>query len=59
MEIGWSDEEILEAIAHLALNEFQSLIASAAALPKDQATPKCSPRRRKPPRAQSSTTVAV
>lgn len=38
-EIGWSDEEILEAVAHLALNEFQSLIASAAALPKDQATP--------------------
>jgi AhpD family alkylhydroperoxidase len=38
-EIGWTDEEILEAVAHLALNEFQSLIASAAALPKDQATP--------------------
>ena len=43
MEIGWSDEEILEAIAHLALNEFQSLIASAAALPKDQATPEVLP----------------
>jgi AhpD family alkylhydroperoxidase len=39
LEIGWSDEELLEAVAHLALNEFQSLIASAAALPKDQATP--------------------
>jgi len=38
-EIGWSDEELLEAVAHLALNEFQSLIASAAALPKDQSTP--------------------
>lgn len=38
-EIGWTDEELLEAVAHLALNEFQSLIASAAALPKDQATP--------------------
>lgn len=38
-EIGWSDEELLEAVAHLALNEFQSLIASAAALPRDQATP--------------------
>jgi AhpD family alkylhydroperoxidase len=38
-EIGWTDEEILEAVAHLALNEFQSLIAGAAALPKDQATP--------------------
>ena len=33
-EIGWTDEEILEAVAHLALNEFQSLIASAAALPE-------------------------
>jgi AhpD family alkylhydroperoxidase len=42
-EIGWSDEEILEAVAHLALNEFQSLIASAAALPKDQATPRVLP----------------
>jgi hypothetical protein len=39
LEIGWSNEELLEAVAHLALNEFQSLIASAAALPKDQATP--------------------
>jgi AhpD family alkylhydroperoxidase len=42
-EIGWTDEEILEAVAHLALNEFQSLIASAAALPKDQATPRVLP----------------
>lgn len=42
-EIGWSDEEILEAVAHLALNEFQSLIARAAALPKDQATPRVLP----------------
>jgi AhpD family alkylhydroperoxidase len=42
-EVGWSDEEILEAVAHLALNEFQSLIAGAAALPKDQATPKVLP----------------
>ena len=42
-EIGWSDEEILEAVGHLALNEFQSLIASAAALPKDQATPEVLP----------------
>lgn len=42
-EIGWTDEEILEAVAHLALNEFQSLIASAAALPKDQATPSVLP----------------
>lgn len=43
LEIGWSDEELLEAVAHLALNEFQSLIASAAALPKDQATPEVLP----------------
>jgi AhpD family alkylhydroperoxidase len=35
-EIGWTDEQILEAVAHLALNEFQSLIANAAALPQDQ-----------------------
>ena len=42
-EVGWSDEEILEAVGHLALNEFQSLIASAAALPKDQATPRVLP----------------
>lgn len=42
-EIGWTDEEILEAVGHLALNEFQSLIASAAALPKDQATPRVLP----------------
>ncbi|MBW8060142.1 MAG: carboxymuconolactone decarboxylase family protein [Solirubrobacterales bacterium] len=42
-EHGWTDEEILEAVAHLALNEFQSLIASAAALPKDQATPRVLP----------------
>ncbi len=39
LETGWTDEELLEAVGHLALNEFQSLIASAAALPKDQATP--------------------
>jgi alkylhydroperoxidase family enzyme len=43
MEIGWTEEEILEAVAHLALNEFQSLIAGAAALPKDQATPRVLP----------------
>jgi AhpD family alkylhydroperoxidase len=35
-EVGWSDEELLEAVAHLALNEFQSLIANSAALPQDQ-----------------------
>jgi AhpD family alkylhydroperoxidase len=35
-EHGWTDEELLEAVAHLAMNEFQSLIANAAALPQDQ-----------------------
>jgi alkylhydroperoxidase family enzyme len=35
-EAGWSDEELIEAVAHLALSEFQSLVASAAALPLDQ-----------------------
>ena len=35
-EHHWSDEELLEAVAHLAMNEFQSLIANAAALPQDQ-----------------------
>ena len=38
-EAGWSDEELLEAVGHLALNEFQSLIANAAALPQDQIDP--------------------
>ena len=35
-EHHWTDEELLEAVAHLAMNEFQSLIANAAALPQDQ-----------------------
>jgi len=35
-ELGWTDEELLEAIAHVAMNEFQSLIANAAELPQDQ-----------------------
>jgi AhpD family alkylhydroperoxidase len=38
-EIGWTDEEILEAVAHLALAEFQTLISNAAALPQDQIDP--------------------
>ncbi len=36
-EHDWTDEQLLEAIAHVAMNEFQSLIANAAALPQDQA----------------------
>jgi AhpD family alkylhydroperoxidase len=42
-EIGWTDEQILEAVTHLALNEFQSLIANAAALPQDQSGPSILP----------------
>ena len=42
-EVGWSDEELLEAVAHLALNEFQSLIANSAALPQDQVDPQALP----------------
>lgn len=42
-EMGWEDEEILEALAHVALGEFQSLMAAAAALPMDQATAKVLP----------------
>ena len=38
-EVDWSDEQLLEAVAHVALNEFQSLMANAAALPQDQADP--------------------
>ena len=38
-EVGWSDEEILEAIAHAALNEFQSLVANAAELPREATDP--------------------
>lgn len=38
-EIGWSDEELLEAVAELALAEFESLIASVAALPQESSDP--------------------
>jgi AhpD family alkylhydroperoxidase len=38
-EVGWTDEELLETVAHLALSEFQSLISNAAALPQDQNDP--------------------
>jgi AhpD family alkylhydroperoxidase len=38
-EHDWDDEQLLEAVAHLALNEFQSLVANAAALPQDQSNP--------------------
>jgi AhpD family alkylhydroperoxidase len=42
-EVGWNDEQILEAVAHVALNEFQSLISNAAALPQDQSDPSVLP----------------
>jgi AhpD family alkylhydroperoxidase len=38
-EVGWDDEQMLEAVAYVALNEFQSLISNAAALPQDQTDP--------------------
>jgi AhpD family alkylhydroperoxidase len=42
-EGGWNDEELLEAVSHLALNEFQSLMSNAAALPQDQTDPSILP----------------
>lgn len=42
-EAGWTDEELLEAVAHVALNEFQSLISNAAALPQDKTDPSILP----------------
>jgi AhpD family alkylhydroperoxidase len=42
-EVDWSDEELLEAVAHVALNEFQSLMSNAAALPQDQSDPSVLP----------------
>lgn len=35
-EADWSDEQILESLALVALNEFQSLVANAGGLPIDQ-----------------------
>jgi alkylhydroperoxidase family enzyme len=34
-EAGWSDEELLDAVAETALAQFESLIASIAALPQE------------------------
>ena len=42
-EVGWSDEQLLEAVAHLALSDFQSLMSNAAALPQDQSDPSILP----------------
>jgi alkylhydroperoxidase family enzyme len=38
-EAGWSDEQIIEALAELALAELESLITSAAALPQESSDP--------------------
>jgi alkylhydroperoxidase family enzyme len=35
-EVDWTDEQIIEALAIVALNEFQSLVANAGGLPIDQ-----------------------
>jgi AhpD family alkylhydroperoxidase len=43
-EIGWTDEQLIEAITHLALAEFQSLVANAAELPQDQTDPSILPK---------------
>ena len=48
-EAGWSDDEILEAVAELALAEFESLISSAAELPQESSDPRSSARRRLEP----------
>jgi len=42
-EAGWTDEQLLEAVAQTALNEFQSLISNAAALPQDKTDPSILP----------------
>lgn len=38
-EAGWTDTEIVEAVAEVALVEFQSLLASAAELPLESSDP--------------------
>jgi AhpD family alkylhydroperoxidase len=42
-EVEWTDEQLLEAVAHVALNDFQSLMSNAAALPQDQSDPSVLP----------------
>jgi alkylhydroperoxidase family enzyme len=34
-EAGWSDEQILEAVAHVSLSRFQALVAGASDVPRD------------------------
>ena len=38
-EAGWTDEQLLDAVAEVALISFESLIASAAALPQESSDP--------------------
>ena len=38
-EAGWSDSELIEAVAEMALAEFQSLFSSAAELPLESSDP--------------------
>jgi len=34
-EAGWDDEQILEAISHIALNSFANLVTRAGDVPSD------------------------
>jgi len=38
-EAGWTDEQLLDAVAEIALVSFESLISSAAALPQESSDP--------------------
>ncbi len=38
-EAGWSDSQIIEAVAEVALAQFQSLFAAAAELPLESSDP--------------------
>jgi alkylhydroperoxidase family enzyme len=38
-EAGWTDEQIIEAVAEMALAQFQSLFAAAAELPLESSDP--------------------
>lgn len=42
-EVGWSDEEIIEALAQVSLADFESLVARTGALPQDHSAPRVLP----------------
>jgi AhpD family alkylhydroperoxidase len=42
-EVDWTDEQILEALTHVALVELESLIANLADLPQDHTSPSVLP----------------